>query len=222
MLKYPITYLLMGINTLVYLLCAYLSRDIIDMPIEILVDMGALYAPYVVLEHQWWRILSAMFLHGGMTHLLMNLFSLYLIGRGVENYFDKKSYLLLYFFSGIIGGLVSVYVHPDSVGVGASGAIFGLFGALAGFFFAHKETITSHFKAFMKEFATILGLNLIIGLSIASIDVSAHIGGLVIGAMGGFIVAKEPKFLWVYSMVMIGIILAIGEFLLGEYASVLV
>ena len=129
--RYTLTYILIAASSVVYLFSALLSQSLSDMDMQVLVDMGALFGPLTVLKGEWWRLLTAMFLHGGMTHLLMNMFSLYLVGRGAEMYFDTKSYLSIYFFSGIIGGLVSLYMHPVSVGVGASGAIFGVFGALA-------------------------------------------------------------------------------------------
>jgi rhomboid protease GluP len=113
-------------------------------------------------------------------------------------------------------------MHPDSVGVGASGAIFGIFGALAGFFLAHREKIASHSKAFMKDFAIIIGINLVIGFSIPSVDVSAHVGGLVVGLIGGFVLSKNPKWLLAYSTVMVLLIILTGKYLAGEYVSSLV
>ena len=219
---YPLTLILIMANSVVYLLSAFLSHNIADIPIEVLVDLGALYGPYVLEEGEWWRLFTAMFLHGGMTHLLMNMFSLYLVGRGVEIYFDRKSYISIYLFSGLIGGMVSLYMHPHSVGVGASGAIFGIFGALAGFFMAHREKIATHAQSFMKDFSIILGLNLVIGLSIPSVDIAAHIGGLTVGLLGGFILAKNSKFFLFYSVTMMAFALFLGRFLLGEYVSSLV
>ncbi|WP_424556570.1 rhomboid family intramembrane serine protease [Sulfurovum sp.] len=219
--RYTLTYILIAASSIVYLFSAFFSRSLVDMDMQTLVDMGALFGPLTVLKGEWWRLLSAMFLHGGMTHLLMNMFSLYIVGRGVEMYFDTKSYLSIYFFSGIIGGLVSLYMHPVSVGVGASGAIFGVFGALAGFFLAHRDRIASHSKAFMKDFGVIIAINLVIGLSIPSIDVSAHIGGLVIGFIGGFVLSKNPKWLLTYNTMMILLIIAIASYLPDQYAQTL-
>lgn len=191
------------------------------MDMKVLVGMGALFGPLTVLEGDWWRLVSAMFLHGGTTHLLMNMFSLYIVGRGAEIYFDTKSYLSIYFFSGIIGGLVSLYIHPVSVGVGASGAIFGLFGALAGFFLAHRDKIASHSKAFMKDFGVIIAINLVIGLMIPSIDVSAHIGGLIVGVIGGFVLSKDRKWLLTYNTMMILFIISFGSYLHHQYVQAL-
>jgi rhomboid protease GluP len=216
-LRYKLTYTIIILNVIIYIISAFFSQSIVDMNLEVLVDMGALYAPLTVLKGEWWRLCTAMFLHGGMTHILMNMFSLYLIGRGAEMYFDTKSYISIYLFSGLIGGLVSLYIHPESVGVGASGAIFGLFGALAGFFIAHKDKIASHTKAFMKDFAIIIGINLVIGFSIASVDVSAHMGGLIVGFIGGFILSKNPRFIVLYSSLMFFVSVVISYYLISQY-----
>jgi len=215
--KYKITYSIIGINIVIYLFSAFFSQDMIDMDMQTLVDMGALYGPLTVLKGEWWRLFTAMFLHGGMTHILMNMFSLYLIGRGVEMYFDTRSYLIIYLFSGLLGGLASLYMHPNSVGIGASGAIFGVFGALAGFFLAHRDKIAAHSKAFMKDFGIVLGINLVLGLSIPSIDVSAHIGGLIIGIIGGFVISKNPKWIWAYSGAMLVVVVVVMLYLPDHY-----
>jgi len=219
---YPLTYSLILINSLVYLLTILWSGNIIDIDVQTSADMGALFAPYMVLDGQWWRLLTAMFLHGGMTHVLMNMFSLYLIGRGAEAYFSKSAYLSIYLFSGFLGSFASLLMHDESIGLGASGAIFGLFGALAGFFLAYKEQIQDHSKAFMKQFGIIIGINLIIGLAIPQVDVSAHIGGLVIGFIGGFMLSKKPQWLWVYSLVMLALMFLSSRILIHQYYSFLV
>lgn len=218
--EYPLTYGIIGINIFLYLISAFLSGNIADMDMQTLVNMGALYGPLTVLKGEWWRLFTAMFLHGGMTHILMNMFSLYLIGRGVEVYFEKKAYVSIYLFSGLIGGLASLYMHPNSVGIGASGAIFGIFGALAGFFLAHRDKIATHSREFMKDFAVVLGLNLALGLSIPSIDVSAHIGGLTIGLIGGFVISKNPKWIWPFSLSMAALMLLVIAYLPAYYVQV--
>ena len=216
---FKVTFILILLNLIAYAIAAFMSGDIIDLDMEVLVNLGALFGPLTVLGEHWENLLTAMFLHGGMTHLLMNMFSLYLVGRGVEQYFNTTSYISLYLFSGLIGGLVSLYVHPASVGVGASGAIFGIFGALAGFFLAHRAKIEAHTKAFMKDFALILGINLVLGFSIESIDVSAHVAGLLTGMIGGYVISKNPKWVWAYSAAMLFIMIAMINYLPTQYAQ---
>jgi len=222
MAHYPLTYALIIVNIVVYLFSTFLSQDIVDMNMEALVNMGALFGPYVLHGDEWWRLFTAMFLHAGITHILMNMFSLYIIGRGAEMYFEKRAYISIYLFSGLIGGLASLFMHPESVGVGASGAIFGVFGALAGFFLANRTKIATHAQAFMKDFAIIIGINLVIGLSIPSVDVSAHIGGLMVGILGGFVLSKNPKWIYVYSVTMCIVMILMARYLSGEYVSTLV
>ena len=217
--KYPLTYTLIVLNIVAYLISAYASMAVVDMNLEVLVGLGALYGPYTVQDAQWWRLGTAMFLHAGMTHLLMNMFSLYLVGRGAEQYFSKFSYLSIYLFSGVLGGLVSLYMHPFSVGIGASGAIFGMFGALAGFFLAHRHQIEDASRAFMKDFAVIIGLNLVIGFAIDSVDVSAHAGGLVIGFIGGFLISLGRKNIGIYIGMMLLMIVAMMQYLPTQYAQ---
>ncbi len=218
---YRITYSIIIFNLIAYLFSALFSQNIIDMDMKTLVDMGALFGPFTVLKGEWWRLFTAMFLHAGMTHLLMNMFSLYLIGRGAEMYFDTKSYLSIYLFSGLLGGLASLYMHPMSVGIGASGAIFGVFGALAGFFLAHRDKIEAHSKEFMKSFGIVIAINFVLGLSIPSIDMSAHIGGLIIGFIGGFLLSKDPKWLLAYSVAMVLLMMAVASYLPSHYEQIL-
>ena len=135
-------------------------------------------------------MVTAMFLHGGFEHIFMNMLSLWFVGRVVERWFDNFSYITIYFISGLIGGLISIYTHPVGVAIGASGAIFGIFGAMAGIVIVHRKRMEAQFKAFIKEFGVILLLNLIIGVVFESVDLSAHIGGLIAGLVGGMMVAK--------------------------------
>lgn len=201
--QFKLTYTIIALNILAYMLTSFLSGSIIEMDWQRLVDAGALYGPYVVFKEEWWRLGSAMFLHGGMTHLLMNMVSLYLVGRGAEIHFDAKSYITLYFFSGILGAFVSLAVHPQGVGVGASGAVFGLFGALAGFFLAHREKIGPQSKAFMKDFGIIILINIVFGLAVPSVDISAHIGGLITGFVGGFMIQRNRQWFIFYVIAMV-------------------
>ena len=222
--NYPLTFAIIAINVIAYIFSALFSASIIDMNGQVLLEMGALNGRLVVIGGEWWRLFTAMFLHGGMTHILMNMFSLYLIGRGAEMYFERKAYISIYLFSGLLGGLASLYMHPSlnpyDVSIGASGAIFGVFGALAGFFLAHRDKIADHSKAFMKDFGMVLGINLVLGLSIPSIDVSAHIGGLVVGLIGGFVISKNPKWVWAFSAAMAFVMFAVMQYLPSHYVQI--
>lgn len=219
--SFKLTYALIFLNLLVYLPAALFSADIVSMDTRVLVALGALYGPLVFGYDEWWRLLSAMFLHGGMTHLLMNMFSLYIVGRPAEIYFNKYSYLSIYFFSGLIGAVASLTMHPESVGIGASGAIFGLFGALTGFFIVHRERIGAQSKVFMKNVGVIIALNVFLGLSIPAIDMSAHAAGFITGLTGGMITSKKPGWVIAYSVAMLMVLGSSVFYLQGLYASVL-
>lgn len=189
--QYPITFSLIIINSLLYVALTFFSVNAIEIEIETLVLFGGLFAPYVVVYDEWWRLFTAIFLHGGITHLLMNMVSLYILGRSVEVHFYKVSYLLIYFCSGLLGAMVSLWVHPMGVGVGASGAIFGLFGAILGLFWVYRKRSGGQLKRLLQEFGVILGINLLIGVLIPEVDLSAHIAGFVVGLLGGVLMAKE-------------------------------
>lgn len=193
----------MVINIIIFLLPLLAGVDILNMSSQYLYSIGGVYGPSVVLGGEIWRLISGMFLHGGIEHLLMNMLSLFIVGRSVEMLFSQTSYLIIYFISGFVGSLASIYFHIDSVGVGASGAIFGLFGALTGFVLVHRKRMQEQFMEFMKSFGLLLLLNLGIGLAFPTVDLSAHIGGLIAGIIGGIFVALHPKNLWVYLGIML-------------------
>jgi len=185
----PITYGLIAINIAVFLWCA-LQPD--PFSSQSLVDLGATYGWYIASRGEWWRVITGMFLHGGFTHIALNMFSLYIVGKVAEELFGRGEYLLLYFASGIVGASASVMMHPEGLSVGASGAIFGIFGAIAGYALAYRHALGERFKRFMREFGGVLILNLILGFSIPGIDMSAHIGGLIVGFVGGYLV-RYPR-----------------------------
>ena len=211
LMRFKITYTIIAINLIFYTISMLYTGEIVDIPARALVDLGAIYGPLVVLGGDWWRLLTAMFLHGGMTHILMNMFSLYIIGRPVEINFSTMQYIGIYSITGILGGLTSIYFHPATVAIGASGAIFGIFGALAGYVLALKNDLGDSAKGILKDFAMIIGINILLGLSMPNIDMSAHAGGLTSGIIGGFVVARYPDKFWIF---IIGSILAILAFYL--------
>lgn len=189
------------------------SGNFIDMSNQVLIDLGAIYGPYMTQDGQWWRLFTALFLHAGITHILMNMYSLYIVGKPLESYFTPAQYLAVYIMSGLVGGIVSVMIHPNSIGIGASGAIFGVFGALGGFFLAHRDQLARQDKAFFANFGSVLALNFVIGLSIPNIDMSAHIGGLLAGIIGGYMIARNPKNIWLYSGLMIACVVGVIKYI---------
>ena len=130
----------------------------------------------------YYRLLTSMFLHIGIMHLLCNMYSLYIIGKEVENVFGKWKYLVIYILSGIAGSILSLAFNHNTICAGASGAIFGLLGALLYFGYYYRPYLGA---TLTKSIIPVIAINLIIGFLDSGIDNSAHIGGLV----GGLLVA---------------------------------
>jgi rhomboid protease GluP len=123
-----------------------------------------------------------MFLHAGIMHIFFNMYSLYVIGPRVEDFYGKWKFLLIYMLSGISGSLLSVMMHDNVVCVGASGAIFGLFGALIYLGYNHRGYLGTMVKS---QIIPIVIYNLCLGLFLDGIDMWGHIGGL----LGGLVVS---------------------------------
>ena len=124
-----------------------------------------------------WRLATSMFLHIGLVHLVVNMYSLLIIGRQLESFLGKWKFLIVYLGSGIIGSLLSVVVHT-SISAGASGAIFGLLGSLLYFGYHYRLYLGTVLKT---QVIPIIILNLLIGFMVPGIDNFCHIGGLVGG-----------------------------------------
>ena len=184
-----------------------------------LYNIGANDGILVVRNGEVWRLFTSMFLHGGTMHIVMNMFSLYILGRLVEPLFSKITYLSLYIISGLFGGLVSIYSNIDVFSVGASGAIFGIFGVLIGFAIIHRHNMGESFKSFIKEIAILLGINLFIGLLVPNINMAAHVGGLIAGFIGGLVVGSNAKNIKIYIVVMVIIMVSLYSYLSTLYVN---
>lgn len=150
---------------------------------ENLIRFGAKYNPLIV-EGEWWRFFTPIVIHIGFLHLLMNTFALYFLGPAVERIFGSARFLFIYLFAGFSGTLAS-FVFTDSLSAGASGAIFGCFGALLYFGTAHPKVF---FRTMGTNILVVIGINLAFGFTIPGIDNAGHIGGLAGGALSAAIV----------------------------------
>ena len=126
------------------------------------------------------RLITYMFLHAGFIHIFLNMYSLYIVGTKVEDFFGKWKYIIIYLFSGICGGLLSIGLNQNVISVGASGAIFGLFGALIYFGYTYRGYVGAIIKS---QIVPIVIYNLIIGFFIPGIDMWGHVGGLFAGML---------------------------------------
>lgn len=168
------TYTLIFVNVLIFILM--LSPGIYNYFIN-------LFANYYanVQKGEVYRLITCMFLHGNSIHLFFNMYALYIIGPEIERYYGSFKFLVIYLLSGVIGSLFSA-VLITSPSIGASGAIFGLFGALLYFGFNYRATLDGYLKS---QIIPLILINLLVGLIVPGIDVYAHIGGLI----GGLIVS---------------------------------
>ncbi|MFF7388784.1 rhomboid family intramembrane serine protease [Streptomyces scabiei] len=139
-----------------------------------------------VAEGQWYRLVTSMFLHGGLMHIAFNMLSLWWIGGPLEAALGRARYLMLYFASGLAGSaLTYLLAAPNQTTVGASGAIFGLFGATA--------VLMRRLKYDMRPVIILLVINLVITFGWSGIAWQAHVGGLVGGVLIGYAMVHAPR-----------------------------
>lgn len=181
-----ITYVLIGVNILAYILTAYLSGNIIDSNINVLIFLGA-KVNQLINQGEYYRFITCMFLHGGIIHLALNMYALSSLGPLIENIYGKIKYVFIYFLAGIISSIFS-YIFSNGVSIGASGAIFGLLGAALIFAVKMKNSVG---KGFMMNIASVIAINLFIGFSIPNVDNFGHMGGLIGGIIAAFFLFRR-------------------------------
>ncbi len=138
-----------------------------------------------VADGEYWRLLTVVLVHGGWIHLALNMYALFLIGPTVEALYGPVRFLFIYLACAAAGSAAS-YVFSDArISVGASGAIFGLFGVLLVADRVHKPALTRQARNLTMQIGVLIGVNLVIGFSVPAIDNAAHIGGLIAGCWLG-------------------------------------
>lgn len=177
-----------------------------------LVEFGAKYNP-LILEGEWWRFITPMFIHIGILHLLMNSVALYYLGMEVEKIYGNARFFVIYLIAGFAGVLASFIFSSGVVSAGASGAIFGCFGALLYFGLLNP-------KLFLRTMGTniivLILINLALGFTISGIDNAGHIGGLIGGFLATAAVGIPKKKQVVYSVVAT-LVLVLGSIALLKY-----
>ncbi|API90540.1 rhomboid protease GluP [Virgibacillus pantothenticus] len=160
--------------------------------IQTLIQFGAKFNPAIMEDGEWWRIVSSMFLHIGWLHLVMNMIAVYYLGTLVERIYGSLRFLIIYFLAGIGGGIAS-FAFSANIAAGASGALFGLFGALLFFGLHHRRIF---FQTIGTNVIMLIGINIVFGFSIPAIDNGAHLGGLVAGFIASGIVHLPKQKEW--------------------------
>ena len=171
--KPVVTYALIIINLFVFLFPMFYGNT------EQVYNLFASYGPFVKMG-EYYRLLTAAFLHANIAHLIFNMYALWIIGMQLESFIGRWRYLVVYLFSAITGSLLSVIITPDAVSVGASGAIFGLLGALLYFGYHYRVYLGTVIKS---QIIPLIVINLLLGFMVPGIDNAAHIGGLIGGAL---------------------------------------
>lgn len=200
-----LTYIFIIINAIIFLLMTFNggSNDT-----GVLLEFGAKES-YLIMSGEYWRLITPIFLHIGFLHFALNNVALFYLGKLAESIFGSVRFFFIYMVSGIIGNIASFILLPESVSAGASGAIFGIFGALLYFGLMYQELF---FRTIGRDIIVIIVINIAFGLMMPDIDNTAHLGGLI----GGFIVAaiihlpnlKRRK--WIVTIVSIIAILGIS------------
>ena len=188
--KIIITKIIIILCFIMYLLSVIKSGNLLIFDQYSLASLGANNL-ILVQNGQIWRLLTAAFLHGGLIHFIVNMYSLFIIGTQVETFIGKWKFLFVYIISAITGCMLSlVFSNATVISVGASGALFGLMGALLYFGYHYRLYLSGAIK---NQIIPIILLNLIIGFTVSRIDNVAHIGGLIGGYLAAMAIGIENK-----------------------------
>ena len=180
------TFILLGINAVVFLAMTAVGGS--ENP-SVLIAFGAKFNPLIV-AGQYWRLLTACFIHIGIVHLLFNSYALYSFGVDVERRFGRRRFLMLYLLAGLAGSVLS-FLGNKALSAGASGAIFGLVGATTVYFVRYRRQFGQFGRRHLTNLLIVVGYNLFWGFINPGIDNLGHVGGLLVGLGLG----------WVYSPV---------------------
>jgi rhomboid protease GluP len=142
----------------------------------------------LILQGEYWRFVTPIFFHANILHFFFNMYALYNIGLQIERPLGYARFLMIYFFSGVVGVLAS-FLFSTTASLGASGAIFGLIGALAVFLYRHTRLFGPAGRNMLYNVVFIIAANLVISVATPGIDLWAHVGGLVAGTALAWLVA---------------------------------
>jgi rhomboid protease GluP len=184
---FPMTVILIEMNILVFLTLVFSGLGFLDFRAMDLLRWGANYRPDTM-GGEAWRLVTNIFLHGGIMHLVMNMYGLVFAGLFLEPILGSKKFALAYCLSGIFASLMSIYWYEHTVSVGASGAIFGMYGVLLSLLLTKTHSVKSD-HLFLISILIFICYNIVLGLLLSGIDNAAHIGGFVSGFVLGLILA---------------------------------
>lgn len=185
-----VTQAIVAINVIIFLAMMVDGAGLFASNPETHLRWGSNFGPMTT-DGQWWRLFTSMFLHFGAIHLIFNMWALYDTGRVVERIYGNGVFLVLYLVAGVAGSITSLLVHAQVNSAGASGAIFGVFGAMLAFMLARRgEVPATIMRAHRGSTMAFIGYSLVFGFIHPGIDNAAHIGGLTAGLLLGLGVAR--------------------------------
>ncbi|HQX52688.1 MAG TPA: rhomboid family intramembrane serine protease [Planctomycetaceae bacterium] len=177
-------------NIVVFAVMVASGMDFMQPSAQTLLAWGADFGPRT-LNGEWWRMVSCTFLHFGIVHIGMNMLVLWGLGRMTERFVGSVGFVIAYMVSGVAGSIASLAWNPHGISAGASGAVFGVAGTLLGFVVLRRDTMPVEVRgALLKSMAKFLILNSVIGISVAHIDMAAHLGGFFGGVICGLILSQ--------------------------------
>lgn len=182
--NYFITPLIIWANIIVFLLMVITGVSFINPSTEDMLNWGANYRMFT-LDGQPWRLLTSCFLHYGIIHIAFNMYAFVSAGRALEELIGKWKFLIVYLAAGISGSAASIWWSDNTVSGGASGAIFGVYGAFGAILSTNFRSAER--KELLKRVGTFIAYNIVLGLGIGIVDNAAHIGGLLGGVIGGYL-----------------------------------
>jgi len=219
----PVTALLLAVNVTVFIVMVVSSGSITGFRGDTLIKWGANFGPYT-LGGEYWRLLTAAFVHGGPIHILVNAWALFSLGQLCERLFGKWQTLMIYVLTGVGGSLLSIAWNQQRLSVGASGAIFGIIGALvAGLRFGDLGLSHGQRRAMFSSLVSVAVINFIIGFSLPGIDNMCHLGGFVTGLLAGLPLgafARKNQLMQVGTIVVTAAVLAVaGQELVQKHGT---
>ncbi|MBF0787434.1 MULTISPECIES: rhomboid family intramembrane serine protease [unclassified Streptococcus] len=180
--RYPVTNILLLVTALVFVAMQILRFGEATTA-QTIYDFGGMYGRMVKLDpSQLWRLVSPIFIHIGWEHFFFNSMTLYVFGYQLEEIFGSQRFFVLYFLSGIMGNIFTLFLTPDAVAAGASTSLFGLFGAMI---VLRYYSSNSYLQLLGQRYIALLLINLILGFFNPEISLVGHIGGVVGGALAG-------------------------------------
>jgi len=219
----PVTPVLIGINVVLFIVVAALGGGIFVPNGEVLIRLGSDYTPLTA-AGEWWRLLTSTFLHFGIMHLAFNMWALWVNGVLAERLYGSTRYLTLYLVAGVAGSVTSFLWHPFVNGAGASGAIFGVLGALFAYFLRTDSGVP---KSVLKAQRNAAGIFIVVSLlnaaRVRGIDNAAHLGGVAAGFVMGWLLCRPLEVKrdeqdwtgqWVRALIVVGAsVLLVGYYL---------